>query len=155
VYERDFLTWFAPAAEQARMVAAHGFAPIGEGFIKERQRELEAERHRQDEWLRQRTSEILPVVQVPSAQQLSLFGATAADLPTLETHAPWQTLTDSVARLAAFHGDASQPARLRSEADGVLRIYRQRIADLEARLTLRAPEVMLLGVLMIVPGFVA
>ena len=42
-------------------------------------------------------------------------------------------------------------SRRRSEADGVLRLHRQRLQALEARLALGAPAVLALGVLMLVP----
>jgi hypothetical protein len=151
VYEQHFQQWFAAAVEQARQAAANGFAPIAIDFTKGRQRELETERARQDDWLRQRASEILPAILAPAAEQLSLFNLIESDTTTVRALAPWRSLADPAERIAAFHGDATQPARLRSEADGVLRIYRQRLADLDARLNLREPEVVPLGVLMILP----
>jgi hypothetical protein len=74
-----------------------------------------------------------------------------AETPAGSPVPDWAFLTDPVARLAAFAADPSQPPARRSEADGVLRIQRQRLESLEARLTLSAPEVVPLGVLMLVP----
>jgi hypothetical protein len=65
--------------------------------------------------------------------------------------ASWQTLSDPAQRLAAFYHDGSQHPARRAEADGVLRLYRQRREDLEARLALGEPEVIPLGLLMLIP----
>ena len=54
-------------------------------------------------------------------------------------------------RLAAFKSDRAQRPSQRSEADGVLRIFQQRTSALEMLMDLRPPEVILLGVLMLVP----
>ena len=54
-------------------------------------------------------------------------------------------------RLAAFASDRSQRPSQRSEADGVLRIYQQRTQALDMLAEIRSPEVILLGVLMLVP----
>ena len=54
-------------------------------------------------------------------------------------------------RLSAFASDSVQHPARRSEADGVLRIHEQRIKDLDARLALNEPEMVPLGVLMLVP----
>jgi hypothetical protein len=150
VFEQHFKPWFAAAAAQARQQAQADFATLGAEFIASRRRELELERTRQDEWLRQRTSELLPRPATPAAQQLDLFAASATTAETAAEPA-WSTHTEPVERLAAFATDAAQPPRARGEAEGVLRIYRQRLQDLDARLDLRAPEVVPLGVLMVVP----
>ena len=52
---------------------------------------------------------------------------------------------------ARFYADSTRPHAARSEADGVLRLYRQRIADLDAHIQLLEPEIVPLGLLMIVP----
>jgi hypothetical protein len=88
----------------------------------------------------------------PSPRQRELFDPAASSELAAEPSLPvWTTLADPAERLAAFGTDASQPPARRSEADGVLRIYRQRQEALEARLTLGAPEIVPLGVLMLVP----
>ena len=54
-------------------------------------------------------------------------------------------------RLAAFHSDREQPAARRAEAEGVLRIQEQRMVHLKRLLDLREPEIVPLGVLMLIP----
>ena len=53
--------------------------------------------------------------------------------------------------LAKFYADSSQVHAARSEADGVIRLYRQRAGDLATRMTLHEPEIVPVGLLMIVP----
>ena len=58
---------------------------------------------------------------------------------------------DPVERLSAFVAISKNvPSKCR-EAETVLRIYRQRMRDLEARLVIQEPEIQPLGLLMIVP----
>jgi hypothetical protein len=63
----------------------------------------------------------------------------------------WQSITEPQQRLAAFHADRQQPASARAEAEGVLRIYEQRMGFLYRLLDLREPEIVPLGVLMLIP----
>ena len=63
----------------------------------------------------------------------------------------WANIADPAERLAAYASDRGQHPARRSEADGVLRLHRQRLQALEARLALGAPEIVPLGVLMLVP----
>jgi superfamily II DNA or RNA helicase len=149
VFERHFQPWYAAAQAQARAAAAAGFGPASAAFVQERRRELEAERTRQDEWLRQRAGELLPAARLPAARQLDLFSA--PDPEPAPARPAWAALAEPTERLAAFATDPAQPPRTRGEAEGVLRIYRQRLRDLDARLDLRPPEVVPLGVLMVLP----
>jgi Mn-dependent DtxR family transcriptional regulator len=58
---------------------------------------------------------------------------------------------DLAQRLAAFCHDGSQHPARRTEAEGVLRLYQQRREDLDARLALGDPEIVPLGLLMLIP----
>lgn len=149
MFEQHFKAWFDTAAARARQQALADFTILGQAFIEARRREIDAERARQEEWLRQRMAELLPPPVTPTARQLDLFGA--ADLSQMPAPPAWETPIDPAERLAAFATDPTQPPRVRSEAEGVLRIYRQRMKDLAARYDLQAPDVVTLGVLMIVP----
>lgn len=151
VWRNHFQSWGEAAAQQAQRTAQTGFLPVAEVFIREWSRDLEAERSRHYEWLRQRTNEII-AEPASLVEQLELFSFTETVATQTSTPSTWASLSDPVERLAAFATDKSQPSRLRSEADGVLRIYQQRLAQIEARLSLGEPEVIPLGVLMLVPG---
>ena len=58
---------------------------------------------------------------------------------------------DPAAHLAAFGSDGGQSPAKRSEADGVLRIHEKRKKILDALLDLGQPQIVPLGVLMLVP----
>jgi hypothetical protein len=119
-------------------------------FIAARRRQLESERNELSGWLEQRCREITADA-APAEQTGSLFEAVAPGTASPARGACWRRLDDAAAKLAAFASDGSQPPGSRSAADGVLRIYRQRLEGLEARLAMRAPEVVPLGILMLVP----
>ena len=148
VWEQQFVSWAPNAEHAARQAAESGFEPIAGAYLDERRRALETERKDQDRWLQQRSQEITGTSTAPV--QYTLFETDDAALPA-ETR-QWAALEDQLERLAAFAADSAQHPAKRSEADGVLRIHRQRLADLEAKLALSDPEVVPLGVLMLVPG---
>jgi hypothetical protein len=56
-----------------------------------------------------------------------------------------------VERLAAIHADTNQSARLRSQADALLKLYQQRHGRLKLRGQFAPPEVIPLGLLMVIP----
>jgi hypothetical protein len=151
VYDQYFAAWYADALPQAQALVTHEFChgATATAFSAERRRSLEAERGRLDDWLGQLAERIAPQRAAP-ALQLDLFAADAA--PTAQPARAWQTLADPVERSAAFHNDRTAPPRLRGDAEHALRIYQQRCADLDARLALRPPEVLPLGVLMLLPA---
>ena len=125
-----------------------GFVAIAKGFVERHRGALEAEQSRNREWIQQRVNEITgDRVGVPV--QPGLF-----DQPRSATESPkpnWTSSPDPVERLAGFAGDRARPPALRSEADGALRIYRQRIEALDGRLALSPPEIVPLGLLMLAP----
>lgn len=148
LWEKHFASWADGNGSVAREVAAEGFAPMAAAFRAERRKALQAEVARQEEWLRKRAEEI-----TGTASQLAVQADLFAGVPAGPTSArrPWASTTAPEERLAGFSADGSQHPAHRSEADGVLRLYRQRVADLEARLHLAEPELVPLGLLMIVP----
>jgi superfamily II DNA or RNA helicase len=150
VWKNYFEQSFSTAKEQAQNIAQQNWSSIASNFSASHNREMEIEKARQTEWLQQRSQEITGT-QVETAVQISLFDTlTENNQPTPQS--TWISVTDPIERLALFATDTNQTARLRSEADGVLRIYRQRLAMLESKLALQAPSVLPLGVLMLVPN---
>ena len=63
----------------------------------------------------------------------------------------WQLLEDDAARLAAFATDSTNPARMRHEAEVVLALFADRLAQIERRAKLEEPIVSPLGLLLLVP----
>lgn len=150
VWKNYFEQSFPTAKEQAQTIAQQNWLSIASNFSAYHNREMEIEKARQTEWLQQRSQEITGT-EVETAVQISIFDTlTENNQPTPQS--TWISVTDPIERLALFATDTNQTSRLRSEADGVLRIYRQRLAMLESKLALQAPSVLPLGVLMLVPN---
>ena len=150
VFKNHFEHGFTEASRQARQAAEVGFRPLAEAFVRERLDDLRQEQTRQHEWLRLRAGELMGEPRLQPVQT-ELFDPFVQEGPPMMEQPIWATLTDPVEQLAAFAADPTQPVRTRSEADGVLRIHRQRLSALEARLALGTPEVQPLGVLMLIP----
>ncbi|MFZ5448936.1 MAG: helicase-related protein [Thermodesulfobacteriota bacterium] len=145
-WEAHFAPWAGSASEIAHSSAAAGFGPLAAAFIKDRRRALQAEKEDLQKWLAQRSQEITGETH-PAPRQRELFQQSDAE----ESQEAWQQSHDPAERLAAFAADSGQPLGRRSEAEGVLRLYRQRLQDLEDRFALGDPEILPLGLLMIIP----
>ncbi len=147
VWERYFSTWGDESKTRAQATAREAFAPIAAGFLSERREALGKEQAELDAWLRQRANEITSG-EMPVPPQLGLFEENARQEAERQT---WNDLTDPAQKLAAFAADSSRSVAKRSEADGVLRLYRQRLEEHTSRLALSEPEIIPLGLLMILP----
>lgn len=146
LWQRYFASWAASSANRAKAAAAAGFAPVAQGFAEEHQQQIAVERSSLEAWLLERAV-ALGGDEVPPAVQVDLFGRSA---PPVQASLPVSAVTDPEGRLVAVATDRSQAPSRRSEADGVLRLFRQRSADLDARAALAPPEVVSLGLLLIV-----
>jgi hypothetical protein len=149
LWKTHFASWGATAWEQAFAAARSGFGPAAKQFIENRRKALQRELTNQQDWLNLRAEEVTGASAAPALTQGSLFDAVEGT-PVATTPA-WQTITDPQQRLAAFHSDREQPVGARVEAEGVLRIYEQRVGFLNRLLDLREPEIVPLGVLMLIP----
>ena len=158
VWQKYFASWGDNAQAIAKLLVESEFSPIALAFTQERCRELEEERKRQTEWLKERSREITGE-QIVQSVQMNLLDLVAVEPSTnLEANltssssSSWLTISDPEQRLAAFALDRDRLARDRSEADGVLRIYRQRMEILDRQMALDHPEIVPIGVLMLVPA---
>lgn len=150
VWEKHFAEWGLITLDKAREEAIKGFQGIsGESVITLRE-QLQEEKDGHLRWLQQRTEEILGHELVAAPKQDLLFGgdSKSTTVPGGTSH----LVSDGpMARLVSFASDATQPPAKRSEAEGVLRIFRKRSEEIEGRLDLREPEILPLGVLMLIP----
>lgn len=156
LWEKHFGGWAADATLGMQETAREGFQAIAEEFQLERRDLLLGEKEDLARWLAQRSEDLTAKPQPTTAFLPGLFTENS-----LAPHAgkgqgegpppPWQSLTVPLERLAAFAKDRGQPPARRSEAEGVIRLYRKRLDDLEARLAFGAPEIVPLGLLMLVP----
>jgi hypothetical protein len=150
VWKHHFAHWANHVQAQGHDAAAMAFQSLAESFIAQRRQTLHAEREALQRWLEQRALDLTGNA-APVPQQRDLFEQRPQTDLSVQTASPWAALVDASERLAGFATDVSRPAARRSEADGVLRIHRQRLRDIEGRLAFGASEVMPLGVLMLVP----
>jgi hypothetical protein len=147
IWQNYFQQGWETAKSSAHSTAEAGWQVAAKEFIRGYTRELKQEQDAIAQWLQSRTQEITG--EVVTAVQMSLFDTANSEEPTSQSE--WRYLKDPVERLAAYATDVTQPAKLRSEADGVLRIYHQRWDMIQSRLALSNPEILPLGALMLVP----
>ena len=107
---------------------------------------MEVEKTVQKDWLQQRSVEIIGE-RGTATTQADLFQGDRA----VGSRASWTVLNDPRERLAGFAADRTQPSVLRSTAEGVLRLFGQRMEAIDARAALATPELLSIGLLMIVP----
>ncbi len=149
LWKTRFATWAEPRSPNALSAATAAFEPIARAFCDERRKAIVTEIEDLDRWLRQRSADITQEYR-PTQQQLDLTAGTTATQP--EAAPTWASLSDPIERLAGFAKDREQPAKKRSEAQGVLTLHAKRRADLGTRLGTLPPEIVPLGLLMIVPA---
>jgi hypothetical protein len=149
VWKKHFAKKFEKLEGNARQQAEEAFQKVADTFYRQRQAELEFEQLRQRDWLKQRASEIAVAEKAP-LETPTLFEGKAAPAPG-PLQREWGSKTDPQERLAGFALDRVQPPSRRSEAEGVLQLYKKRMAELTARLALEKPTILPLGLLMLVP----
>jgi ERCC4-related helicase len=150
LWKTHFASWGSTARERALAAARSNFTPAATRFTDDRRIALQRELDNQQDWLKKRAEEMTGASTTPTSTQGSLFDS-AEGTPPVVTLRSWQTIADPLQRLAAFHSDREQTAAKRAEAEGVLRIHDQRMGHLKRLLDLREPEIVPLGVLMLVP----
>jgi superfamily II DNA or RNA helicase len=149
IYSKYFATWYEAALDIARKQAELRFQPVVDLFKSEWLHEMEADRQSYVKWLRDRTIEITGPI-TDTVIQTGLFDNGESGGSAV-TDGSWKAIADPQERLTRFAADKSNHLRVRSEADGVFRIFKKRIEDIDARIALQDPEIFQLGVLMILP----
>lgn len=142
VWEKQFAPWAAAQLDDARVLAGVRFSHAGQAFIKEATETLAHEAAELDKWLAERVAELAPAVVAASP---GLFDpATPAAMPKPAPATPAD-------RLAVILEDDNQSRTVHRQADTLLKIYRQRHDRLKLHAQLSAPEVVPLGLLMVIP----
>lgn len=150
LWQRHFANWSTADDAHALDLALAELRRLAQPFAAAFERSLAAELSDLDRWLAQRAAEITDSPAEPL--QTSLFDLVGtASSPSAPVRADWRQETAPAPRLAAFAVDRAQPFARRSEAEGVLRLHQQRRQTLEARMTLGEPEILPLGLLMLIP----
>jgi superfamily II DNA or RNA helicase len=150
LWENHFKDWGDYVRSAAEEAALAGFKPLAKAFVAERTKSLDAERQSQQQWLQKRSDEITGSQRTTEVQR-ELFNASSGSAAEGPPSYAWLAINDPAERLAAFASDSHQAPSKRSEVDGVLRIYRQRIGILDNLAALGKPEIIPLGVLMLIP----
>ena len=167
VWEAHFQSWPVGILDEARADASRCFVPLADAFRKERIGGLQLEKESLDSWIRQSARDLAPTAEAP--QQPNLFEQMSeratghepqATSPrsalirgTNDSQVPsWQHEKDPVRRLEGLEKDEEQPPSRRAEAHAALTLYERRRTDLEDRMALSDPEVIPIGMLMLVPG---
>jgi superfamily II DNA or RNA helicase len=144
VWASRFESWAPARRPAAEKAAAKAFSRIAAAFAEEHGELLQRDRTELDNWLQTRTTELCGRAIPPV--QANLFDESA---PTAST---WQLSGDPIQRLGALATDADVPVARRAEAQTVLSLFDRRRNELERRSRLRPPQVMPLGMLMLVPA---
>lgn len=142
VWEKRFAGWVPAQQNAAIEAAALAFRALTDVFVGEHR--LRTERDLQDlgQWVRLRANDLCGAAQP----------ATGDLFAPADGRGAWQSLTDPVQRLAAFAVDRGASPRQRTEAEAVVKLYKQRLDEIErrGRLTIERPQAV--GMLMLVPS---
>ncbi len=152
LWERTFQSWGQAARDTAKKCAEREFEAIAGEFHFVHITTLSDEKIDLIAWLETRCKEVTSEFEVIPVQR-DLFGSLPVTSGNKDnrSYQPWMSIKKPDEKLAAFFTDRSIPIAKRSEADGVLRLFRQRMDFLEERMDLNEPEILPLGMLMLVP----
>jgi superfamily II DNA or RNA helicase len=152
LWEKKYQEWGQAAGEHAKCTAENEFEPVADEFLSEHITSMSKEKSDLMAWLESRCREVTSEFEfIPVQRELfgsSLNSASDYDVTGYES---WMSLKTPEEKLAAFFADRSIPLAKRSEADGVLRLFKKRMEFLENRMALQEPEIIPLGLLMLVP----
>lgn len=138
-WKLHFASWAEPRRALSAEHARDAFDGLVDAWRADYEADLMRERSELEAWLRQRADQIVPKFD----RQLGLDET--RDVPA------WALATDPLDRLSAFADDATQRRADRGEAKTVVKLALDRRARLEARADLAPPELLPLGLLMLVP----
>ncbi|MCD4652999.1 SWF/SNF helicase family protein, partial [bacterium] len=152
LWEKLFKDWGQKAHKTATEIAMKDIDAVMGKLASEHIPAISNEKHDLTAWLEIRCREITEAF-VVSPLQRDLFGTAGVSGSSGSAIVPetWMKLKNPDEKLAGFYSDQSIPVAKRSEADGVLRLYKQRMDYLENRMALNEPDTIPLGILMLVP----
>jgi superfamily II DNA or RNA helicase len=151
LWKKEFASWSEEAHRRAGIACGENFEKIAKMFIEERRASLQKEEADQEGWLARRAEEITGQARSSAYVQRGFLDEESKTAIQPKARAAWESVTKPVERLAAFHTDRDQSPAARAQAEGVLQLYKQRKNSLDSLMDLRTPEVVPLGVLMIIP----
>jgi len=144
IWKKYFSDWGYQWKGKSLELASRVFKPFAERIIVKKKDQLEKEKENIVEWFSKRTQEITG--KAIEGVQLDLF-ENYADVEKTS----WSDITDPVERLTKFCQDKNVIRTKRSEAETLLRLYKNRMDDIRLLLSFEPPKVKPLGMLMIIP----
>jgi len=150
IWKKHYSDWGSEVITRAGDAARNGFAPRADLFIKERVELLKDERNNISTWLKKRAEDLTGKYREAPVRMGDLFNQSAT-APDDKKRPDWMEIDDPTTRLKGFIADRSQPHYRRAEADNLLTLYTTRNNHIDARADLREPDIIPLGVLMLVP----
>lgn len=150
VWKKCFEEWAPRFISSIGDAARKEFSVKALRFIEEQRKILTEERDNLKQWLQKRTEEITGGYAEEQGLQIDLFDQKTGEVKEVK-RPDWMNLEDPLLRLKGFSMDRVQPHYRRAAADNIVTMYQQRIALLDARNDFRDPEIIPLGLLMLVP----
>jgi ERCC4-related helicase len=145
VWEKHYADWGETARELAHEDAREKFDPVAQRFLAEHREARERERDELSSWLKARAAEIVDSIPAAPAQG-GLFDESGTTAP-----ARWRNMNDPAERLAAMAEDGALSVAVRSEAHTAVDVYRRRLEQIDARMSISSTEVVPIGLLMLIP----
>ncbi len=152
IWEKTFMPWAEDALDEAKKTAHEEFNIIADAFRSNFLKTMEKEMSDLMFWLEKRCMKVTSEFKFKPVQ-LGLFDK-PEDMYENElnsSYRKWMDMEKPEEKLAAFYMDRNIPIAKRSEADGVLHLFKRRKEFLEDRMSLKEPEIALMGLLMLVP----
>lgn len=144
IWEKYFSNWGDKAREKAIKIANEAFKPISERYIFKKKEEIEREKIKINEWFSVRVQEITGTVN--GVIQYDLF-------KSLDKNAipNWAKIVNPVERISAFASDKRNLRSKCSEAETLLRLFKDRMEEMDKYFSGETASVRKLGLMMIIP----
>jgi len=144
IWKKHFFEWGEDWKEKSLKIASSIFTTLAEEVKLKKKEALTRERENIDEWFYKRVEDITG--KLTKVVQLEIFGDTI-DIDEVD----WTNITEPIERLTKFCQDKNVMRARRSEGGTLLKIYIERIKDIEMLSSFETINVRPLGILMIIP----
>ena len=144
IWKKHFSDWGEDWKEKSLKIASSIFTTLAEEVKLKKKEALTRERENIDEWFYKRVEDITG--KLTKVVQLEIFGD-SVDIDK----ADWANITEPIERLTKFCQDKNVMQARRSEGRTLLKIYIERIKDIEMLSSFETINVRPLGILMIIP----
>lgn len=147
IWKNYFSSWGLEAQGKAKQLASEAFAPIALQYVDEQTAQILSDKQNLDQWIADKSRELTGEIS-SSIEQISMFDAGSSNDNIAV--AAWQRLPHGAQRFELFIADRNYN-KARNKAHVQLRLYKQRMEDLDARLNKNIIEINPLGMLMMIP----